>query len=300
MAAIVAGIAPDVIVLQGIDYDLDNRALSALQSRIADAGHDLPYVFAARPNTGVQTPFDLNRDGRFGGPTDAQSYGLFAGQGGLAVLARYPVTLAMDHSELLWADAPGAAPPEGYYTEDELQVLRLSTVAHWELDVALPSGPLRLMTWAGSTPVFDGPEDRNGKRGRDELLFWESRIAEMGDAPFALLGKTNIDPVDGDGIHGAINAILSHPRLQDPGPTSAGGERAAAASHAGDPALDTVDWPEETPGNLRVSIILPHSNAQVLRSGVFWPEHGAPGSDLLGDDGFAAGPHRLVWVDLIP
>ena len=66
-------------------------------------------------------------------------------------------------------------------------------------------------------------------------------------------------------------------------------------SHIGDPALDTVDWSDDTgPGNLRVSYVLPDAGLKVTDSGVFWPLPDDPLYELLRD-----GPrHRLVWVDL--
>ena len=36
----------------------------------------------------------------------------------------------------------------------------------------------------------------------------------------------------------------------------------------------------------------------VSDAGVFWPAPGDPDAKLLGDDGLAAGLHRLVWVDV--
>lgn len=55
------------------------------------------------------------------------------------------------------------------------------------------------------------------------------------------------------------------------------------------------DWSDEGPGNLRVSYILPSAIWTVTDAGVYWP---ASDDSLLGDDGLAAGPHRLVWVDV--
>jgi len=300
VAAIIARLAPDVMVLEGIDYDFEGRALSALRDAISAAGHDFSHQFSAAPNAGVPLPFDMDGDERGGGSEDTQSYGAFAGQGGMAVLARGEITLAQDHSALLWANVGELGPPVDFYPEGALDVLRLSSVNHWELDVVLGGTTLRLMTWAGNAPVFDGPEDRNGRRNHDELVFWHDRIEALPEEqPFVLLGNANLDPMDGDGMVEAMARMLAHPRLQDPEPKSDGGTQAADPDHRGDPGLDTVDWPDGAPGNLRVSYVLPWAGAQVVDAGVFWPAPDTPGSDLLGPEGNAAGPHRLVWVDLI-
>jgi hypothetical protein len=89
-------------------------------------------------------------------------------------------------------------------------------------------------------------------------------------------------------------ALLSDPRLQDPAPRSDGARLAPGPVGAGDPALDTADWPEDGPGNLRTSYILPTTGLQVTGTGVVWP---LP-DDPLAPAVEAAGPHRLVWVDL--
>ena len=293
--AILAEVAPDVIALQGIDYDLENRAVLALIAALAEAGLELPHFVALRPNTGLPTGLDLNKNGRLGDGADAQGYGRFAGQSGMALLSAYPLELVADHSAQLWAELPWASFPSEYFGRKEAEALRLSHTGHWEVDVLTPSGRVRVLTWSAGAPVFDGPEDRDGLRNRDELRFWEHRLAEV-DGPFVLMGKSNLDPLDGDGLTEAMADLLSNPGLQDPRPKSAGGALAPGTGHKGDPALDTVDWPEDGPGNLRVSYVLPWAGAVVTGAGVFWP---APGtSDLLGEEGDAAGPHRLVWVDI--
>ena len=62
----------------------------------------------------------------------------------------------------------------------------------------------------------------------------------------------------------------------------------------GDPALDTVHWPEPEPGALRVGYILPSADLSVAGAGVFWPVEGAP----LAEVAVRASRHRLIWVDI--
>jgi endonuclease/exonuclease/phosphatase family metal-dependent hydrolase len=296
VAEVIATVAPDVILLTAFDYDLDGHALAAFAARIEEAGAAYPHRFAFLPNAGMATGLDLDGDGRAGGPRDAQGYGAFAGQAGMAILSRLPIDTAAsrDFSAFLWADLPGAIPPEGTVAGQ-----RLSSVGHWDVAVALPDGrPVRLWAWYATPPVFDGPEDRNGRRNHDEAAFWLRYLdgalpVAPEAAPFVLMGDANLDPVDGDGRAEALLALLDHPRLIDARPRSAGGAAAAArdggvnAAHGGDPALDTADWPDGPgqPGNLRVDYVMPSSDWRVVGSGVWWP-----------DD--APVRHRLVWVDV--
>ena len=201
--------------------------------------------------------------------------------------------------------------------------LRLSSKSHWDAGVRLPGGALlHVLASHPTPPVFDGKEDRNGLRNAAEILFWRDYIdgadwiADDDGLPgglpdgaaFVIVGDLNNDPVDGDGTHGAVWALLDHPRIQNLAPRSLGGAEAAAlqggvnAEHQGDPGLDTADWRDEAgegPGNLRVDYVLPSSDLTVLGSGVFWPAAADPLARLVGE-GFpvVSSDHRLVWVDV--
>lgn len=303
-AAVIAAAAPDVLLLTGFDHDLDLVALTAFAARIAEKGRDYPHLFAIRPNTGWATGIDLDGDGRTGGPGDAQGYGRFAGEGGMAVLSRLPFGEATDYSGFLWRDLPGALIDGAELSPEAAAVQRLSSTGHWSVPVELPGGGvLTLLAWHAAPPVFDGPEDRNGRRNHDEAAFW-SRLLEGAlpypppEGPMVLLGDANLDPVDGDGRVEALEALLTGPRFQDPKPASAGGAAAqggANAGQAGDPALDTADWADDPgPGNLRVDYVLPSAALRVTAAGVRWPEPGSEAAALAE----AASRHRLVWVDL--
>lgn len=275
---VLAQIAPDVILLTEFDYDLDGLALAAFAALF---GGDYPYLFAAQPNNGMPTGLDMDRNGQLGEPRDAQGYGRFSGDGGMALLSRYPIGDVTDLSDILWRDLPGATLPEDFYPDNISAVQRLSSSGHWIVPVEVPNGAITLMVFAATPPVFDGPEDRNGLRNRDELRMWEVALdGAFGEVPadFVIVGNANLDPVDGDGFSEAMATFLSDPRLQDPLP-----------------GQDTADWPDEGPGNLRVSYVLPSAGWLVTDAGVYWP---APGQGLLGSDGMAAGPHHLVWVDI--
>ena len=283
---VIAAADADVLALQGIDYDLTGEALS----RFAKAA-GYPHHFALRPNTGMPTGLDMDGDGRLGGPRDAQGYGRFSGQGGMAIISRLPIDVdnVQDLSALLWRDVPGALLPEvngaPFPSADAQAIQRLSTTGHWIVPIIGPNGPFDVLTFHASPPVFDGPEDRNGKRNHDEIMLWLNVLAgEVGIAPagpFVIAGDANLDPVDGSGIKAAIEALLGAPALQAVAPTG----------HFG---TDTADWDDPVPGDLRVDYVLPSIHWQVMDSGVLWP---AP-DDPMADAATMASRHRLVWVDL--
>lgn len=301
---VVAEVDPDILVLQGIDYDHGLATLGALQAWLAEGGPSYPYVFARAPNTGVQTGLDLDGDGRSHTARDAQGYGEFFGQGGMAILSRHPLNddAAQDFTSLLWRDLPGARLPmvDGmpFPSEQAQAVQHLPSVGHWVVPVLLNDAPVHLLVFHASPPVFDGAEDRNGLRNHDELVFWQRYLdGAFGPAPkgrFVLAGVGNVDPVDGEGIKRAITGLLADPRLQDPMPMRMGDASEEAHGHSGDPRLDTVAWPLPDPGHLRVSYILPSSDLTVTGAGVFWPDPADPMAQVVEQ----ASRHRMVWVDL--
>lgn len=296
VAEIIADHAPDILLLQGVDHDADHLALLALQSRIAQAGYSLPYRYAPPPNSGLASGHDLDGDGRWGEPEDAQGFGRFRGEGGMALLSRYPIAAAQDLSGFLWVDLPHALLFEDtgapLFPAAVLRDLRLASVAQWRVEVTAPQGRITLFAFHAGPPVFDGPEDRNGRRNHDQLMFWQHVLAGglsggLGPMPagrFVLLGDANQDPQRGEGRKAAIRTLLGDPRLQDPRPT-----------HGDGTEMTTVHWPQTGP--MRVDYILPSRDWEVAASGVHWPQTG-PNTGPEAARAEAASRHRLVWVDL--
>ncbi len=66
----------------------------------------------------------------------------------------------------------------------------------------------------------------------------------------------------------------------------------------GDPALDTADFTDDAPGNIRADYVLPSDGFDLLDASVFWPTTDDPLSALTGEFPFPSSDHRLVWVDL--
>ncbi len=297
-AEVIQRAAPDVLLVNEVDH-ADGTA-EALRNVLAvgrggAAAIDYPYVFSAPVNTGEPSGLDLDGDGRTDGPGDAWGFGAFPGQYGMVVLSRFPLDTAAVRTfrQFRWADQPDSLLPREYYGENA-DALRLSSKAHWDVPVTVGDRTVHLLVSHPTPPTFDGPEDRNGRRNHDEIRFTADylsgatypvddagRPGGLDDgASFVVLGDQNADPEKGDSSPGAIDRLLSTPRVQDPTPSS----RTAGT--------DTADFGPRV-GRLRVDYVLPSDDLEVTASGVFWPAPGEPGADAI-----TASDHRLVWVDL--
>jgi hypothetical protein len=220
--------------------------------------------------------------------------------------------------------------PADWYSPDELNVFRLSSKSHWDLPIRIGHKTVHFLVAHPTPPVFDGVEDRNGKRNHDEIRFWADYVAggaraayiyDDGGTPgglkagerFVIAGDQNSDPLDGDSVPGAIQQLLNHPLVNtSKTPDSAGGTEASAlqgganTTHKSDPRFDTADFADTAPGNLRADYVLPSKNIKILDSAVFWPVQSDPLFRLTGVfsfpnwgqvGGFPTSDHRLVWVD---
>lgn len=293
LVQVITDLDADVLLITGIDYDLRGAALDALAARLATAGAAYPHRLALRPNTGIATGLDLDGNGRLGEARDAMGYGRFAGAAGMAVLSRLPIDAEKirDFSSFLWADLPGTLMPDKDPAIRAMQ--RLSTTGMYEVPIVTDSGPINLLAYYATPPVFDGPEDRNGRRNHDESAFWTHLIAgdlpfEPPKPPYILLGQPNLDPVDGEGRQDAIRALLANPALQDPSPH--GSHARADPGQQGDATMDTALYADI--GGLRVEQVLPSADLKITGAGVVWP----PDDALLA----TASRHRPVWVDIMP
>lgn len=343
IAEVIQRVRPDVILLNEFDYDAEGRAAELFCAQYLNVGQngceliEFPYRFTAPVNTGRPSGRDLDKNGLPGDPADAVGYGTHEGQYGMLVLSRYPIDkLAIrTFQEFLWRDMPGALLPvdpdtdEPFYDDEDLKVLRLSSKSFWDVPIALPnvSGVhaadsesrghvIHLLCSHPTPPVFDGPEDRNGRRNHDEIRMVADYIdlQQSGylvdDAgrrgglaegkEFIIVGDLNADAVDGQGVPDAMDQLLRHPRVDGSFiPKSAGGPM-VVKRHAdqnvgrhGNPAHVTADFSGEGHGNLRIDYVLPSRGLNVIDGGVFWPAPDEPGGDAV-----TASDHRLVWLDL--
>jgi endonuclease/exonuclease/phosphatase family metal-dependent hydrolase len=316
VAEVVQRVRPDVLLIN--EFDHAPAAVDLFRDNYLERGQngaepiEYPHAFIAPSNTGVQSGFDLDNDGTVGGPNDALGFGAFPGQYGMLVLSRFPIDTAAVRTfqRFLWKDLPGSRLPGDFYAPAEQAVLPLSSKSHWDVPVHIGGRTLHVLASHPTPPTFDGPEDRNGLRNADEIAFWRLYVqpGAAGDAlyddagrrgglgggeRFVIMGDQNSDPLDGDSLPGAADQILTANRVIDPAPSSDGAAEAANPGHRGDPRLDTADFSDPTPGNLRVDYVLPSRPMDVLGSGVFWPVAADPLARLND-----ASDHHATWVDL--
>lgn len=312
-AAVIQRIRPDVILLNEIDHDdthPDDLALNArrfVEHYLAqgDSAIDYPHSFAAPSNTGLLTGIDLDGNGiaateahrgeRSHGD-DAFGFGTYPGQYAMAILSRHPIDSAgaRTFQRFLWKDLPGHVMPQGWYSDRATAIFRLSSKSHWDVPIVIGGDTLHLLASHPTPPVFDGAEDRNGRRNHDEVGFWV-RYLDGSDAlyddagrhgglaagaAFVILGDLNAPPDQEPPHHAggpAIRQLLDDPRLQDP------------PGHQGRP---TAYFNRAA----RPDYVLPSRELTILDSGVFWPDSTTdPAGAALAA---AASDHRLVWVDL--
>jgi 3-phytase len=342
IAEIIQRTRPEVLLINEFDYDDqggpdDSLAAQLFQDNylsISQNGAEpivYPYRFVAPSNTGIPSGFDLNNDGVVGGPDDAFGFGFFPGQFGMAVYSMHPIDYdrVRTFQYFLWKDMPGALLPDDpntpepadWYSPEELDVFRLSSKSHWDVPVLIGGKTVHFLNSHPTPPVFDGPEDRNGRRNYDEIRFWADYILPSrsqyiyddkgntgGLEPgglFVIAGDLNSDPFDGDSIPGSAQLLLEHPLVNTKvTPSSEGAveqaqlQGGANTTHLGDPAFDTADFADTTPGNLRADYVLPRKNLFIEDAGVFWPTTDDPLFRLVGVFPFPSSDHRLVWVDV--
>lgn len=327
-------VRPDIVLINEIDApssadDLDstNPAGNAAEMflerylGISREGHlplKYPHVYIAASNTGVPTGMDLNNDGKTDGPADCFGFGRYPGEYGMALLSRYPIQTdeIRTFRKLLWKEMPGHLMPDGsgdrpaFYSAEERRLFRLSSKSHWDVPLLIGGQIVHALCSHPTPPVFDGPEDSNGRRNFDEVRFWANYLtggsqAEWirddtgrpgglpADEHFVVLGDLNAEPTRGDAVYGqrAIELLLKHPRVFDPRPMSAGG-----AEQPSKPGL--ADYlPFKTSEFGRLDYVLPSRSLNTIGSGVFWPTSKSSRASLVATPQ-SSSDHRLVWADV--
>ncbi len=303
-------------------------------SQNGQPAQDYPYLYVAASNTGLQTGADLNQDGTVGGPDDAYGYGEFEGQYGMVLYSKHPILTdqVRTFQNFRWQDMPGNLLPTDYYGPLVSGMLRLSSKNHWDVPVSVDGRTLHVIAAHPTPPAFDGEEQRNARRNHDEIRFIADYVsggsaAEYiydddgatgglpADADFVILGDLNADPNRGDSYDNAAEHVTGHPLVTDPEPRRTPlpaqergglgrylelpGTSSGAADAGSDPSrmLGTADFGSET-GTLRVDYVLPSKTLVVAGSGIFWPNPGQPGSQLVAMDPPRSSDHWLVWADV--
>ncbi len=341
VAEIIQRVNPDVLLINEFDFVEDNVAVDLFRSNYLEMSQadgvstiTFPYSFVAESNTGISSGFDFDNNGtavstpgsnNYG--NDSFGFGFFPGQFGLVLYSKYPILTdeIRTFQTFLWKDMPDALLPDDsgtpeagdFYSTEELAVFRLSSKSHWDVPVEIDGQVVHVLVSHPTPPVFDGSEDRNGRRNHDEIRLWADYVTPgagdyiyddkgvtggLGeDKSFVIMGDQNADPFDGDSTGNPILLFLDNSNIDTSvTPTSVGGPEAAQsqgganANHQGDPAFDTADFSDGSTGNLRADYVLPSIfGVSIVEAGVFWP--------LSGDDTFSligASDHRLVYVDL--
>lgn len=319
IAAIVQIVRPDILLINEIDFEPDGTTAKLLAELFfAKPQGDLkaieyPFIYAVPSNTGIDSKLDLNNNGKQGEPNDAWGFGAYPGQYSMAVYSRFPIDVKAIRTfqEYRWSELPDALRPvdpesgDFYYDDETWESLRLSSKNHIDVPIKVAERTIHVLASHPTPPVFDGPEDRNGRRNHDEIRFWidylageeskhlvddqDQRGGISADASFVIMGDLNSDPFDGDGRREAIRSLLKHPRLQDPQPISAGGAERKPDGN-GQPNQDTARFRH---ASMRVDYVLPSRDLKVVTQGVFWPAESSDDFKLI-----SASDHCLVWVEV--
>jgi 3-phytase/alkaline phosphatase D len=373
VAEILQRIDADVLLVNEFDYDhngvpgsgssangvgYSSEAAKLFQDNFLSAAHGnavrgmtsgITYAYRYTPttNTGIASGFDLDNNSVVAGGNDAFGFGVFSGQYGFTIYSKYEIVGVRSFQNFLWKDmpgnlltndtSPGADNLASYYSEDEIDALRLSSKNHVDVTVRISGEDVHFLAAHPTPPTYDQTEDKNGKRNHDEIRLWADYIngasylyddqggtgGLAAGAKFVIVGDYNADPEDGDSFANAIQQLLGDP-LVNAGmtPESAGGTQAATDpnnngaandSHDGDPKFDTADFNDAAPGNLRVDYVLPSANMDIVASGVFWPTDSDPSDinntgelfDLVGTfrnqnlyANLPSSDHKAVWTDV--
>ncbi|OED40427.1 succinyl-CoA synthetase subunit alpha [Endozoicomonas sp. (ex Bugula neritina AB1)] len=259
VAEIIQRTNPDVFVLaefnnDGIGTDMD--ALNGFQTNYLsqqqkEEVETVTYGHKKNvsTNTGKDSTFDLNNDGKTGEADDAWGFGGYHGQYAFAVFSKYPFddTKYRTFQNFKWRDMPGEFNPliekcddtnkipddkvcgDAWYSKEAWELFPVSSKNHIDLPVSIPETknsdtPVHFLVSHPTPPIFDSVALRNYKRNRAEVQFWSEYIEGRGyfvddggadrgleeGAHFVIAGDLNADPEVGDGDRPTIEALLKH------------------------------------------------------------------------------------------
>ncbi|MEL0646890.1 endonuclease/exonuclease/phosphatase family protein [Pseudoalteromonas agarivorans] len=320
IAEIIQRVRPDIILLNEFDYMPKEQGIEYFKKHYLNVSQnnqraiDFPYSFIAPVNTGLATNFDLDNDGKSTGIMgDAQGFGFFEGHYGMAILSKYPIDFEKVRTlqKFKYKDMPNAQMPtdpktgENWYNKTEWQALRLSSKSFWDLPVKVNNKTVHVLASHPTPPVFDGDEDRNGKRNHDEVRLIADYVSNKAyiyddkgqkgglkaNSRFVILGDLNAAPEGDKARTNTTDQILKNPLINARFvPQSAG---AKEQYNAKDAQNYTANW------QARVDYVLPSQYGFKVKSGgVFWPTKSSNEYRLIKDRN-ASSDHRLVWLDLI-
>ena len=326
IAEIIQRVNPDIILLNEfdrVDNSHDNIRYFISQylahGQNGQASIDYPYFYQGTVNTGVKVKGDLNHDGKFNQqPNDTHGFGYFEGHFGMVLLSKYPINdkAIRTFQNFKWRDMPNALKPidpstkQPWFSDEIWKELRLSSKSHWDVPINIDGKTVHILASHPTPPVFDGPENRNGKRNHDEIRFWFDYINgeqaqyiydDLGnkgglaaDQAFVIMGDQNASIINGNALaekgSKGIYALLNSDKVQGPMPASLGGKVHDTSNKSA--KYYTAHW------GMRPDYVLPSTvGFTVKNSGVFWPQKNDDTYRLI-ESRQASSDHRLVWVDV--
>nr|WP_326849236.1 endonuclease/exonuclease/phosphatase family protein [Alteromonas sp. a30] len=317
IAEIIQRVRPDILLMNEFDYIADSQVgveaflknyLKKTQS--GQSPIDYHHYFVAPVNTGVPMKLDANGDGN---SNDVFGFGHYPGQYGMLLLSRYPIDTknVRTFQRFLWKDMPDNLLVEikdengvPWYRPQGTEIMRLSSKSHWDIPVNVDGEVIHVLASHPTPPVFDGPENRNGKRNHDEVRFWvdylnkdayfyddQGKRGGFTGRRFVIVGDLNSSMVEGDSYGDAIKKLLMHPLVnQSITPTSAGGKKTRKDNPYSE--SHTAAW------GMRADYVLPSVDGFNIEGGaVYWPEKESAEFRLVADRS-ASSDHRLVWLKL--
>ena len=164
--------------------------------------------------------------------------------------------------------------------------------SHWDLPLRIGGEIVHFLVSHPTPPVFDGAEDRNGKRNFDEIRFWADYITPgAADYIYDDEGSSRAEPRGRRAVRDRRRRELrparrrqhrrrhpaadrARPRRRElhadklrGGPEAAVLQGGANPTHESDPAFDTADFADNAPGNLRADYVLPHVDIDIADAG---------------------------------
>lgn len=322
IAEIIQRTNPDIILLNEFDF-IDSPKLGVeafLKNYLAVSQNgsnpiDYPYYFYAPSNTGLPTTFDLDNNGKaekFG--ADAQGFGFYSGHYGMVLLSKYPIVNddIRTFQRFLWSDMPNALKPidpstgKAFYNEQEWANIRLSSKSHWDIPVSINGEIVRVLASHPTPPVFDGDEDRNGKRNHDEIRFWLDYVTPQKanyiyddrdvygglseGSKFVIVGDQNASPDRVNDTESVISSLLASDQVNNQfTPLSEAGKLNRADNEYA--KYHTASW------GSRADYVIPSKHFSVTDGAVFWPSKEDELYRLVKDRA-SSSDHRLVWLQL--
>ncbi len=330
-AEIIQRVAPDILLLNEIDGNDQGKTLQIYLDLYLKRGHanlqdlEYPYIYQPECNTGVSAGINFRgseqRPDKFG-------FGHYDGQYCMALLSKFPIleSQIQTFQRFLWKDLPGALLPQldgkAWYSDEGIKQFRLSSKTHADIPVKIHGKVVHALISHPTPPVFDGEEDRNGRRNFDEIKFWQHYVngdlnwlyndngvpssGLKGNDRFVILGDLNASTVEGDAteINGkrAITELLHNPKV------APGFSERQVAQHI---PQRTCDVPHNAQSQwcryhtaawkMRADYVIPSAfGLNIHNAGVFWPAADSELATLVSEDerGVSSSDHRLVWLDV--